>query len=402
MVEIELVSGKIGNNDNTMNVEMSKDEIWFLKTFVKEFNPKKIVEVGVSAGGNTVNLLQWKEKDAKLFSIDVAKQWYQDNSKLTGFMAEDSNNVENWKIYRGFDYLDVYDEIGGEIDFIIIDTVHFMPGEFLTFLAALPQLKDGCVVVLHDIHLNMLRLSSNDFSDSSIAAYCTGLLLGGISSKKKWSLKSNISNIGAFVVDESTRDNVKDIFRILCSAWYYFPLNLNLRNYLAYIHENYPEDCYNLFNTCLNLQAKYFDININKSAQTARVDILNSNKKNNAVTILETSDFVDVDFPEWFKTDNGSGAVIHSNEYCFDIKFKCINAGLLKINFMGPDVRNKFGNRIPSYVDYKNLSINGENIIDDKVTTWHNIPYIFKKRVRDGEIINVHVEWEQYGDTDDE
>ena len=43
-----------------------------------------------------------------------------------------------------------------DIDFIIIDTVHFMPGEFLTFLTALPQLKDGCIVVLHDIHLNMV------------------------------------------------------------------------------------------------------------------------------------------------------------------------------------------------------------------------------------------------------
>ena len=136
MSEIELISKGITKQDNTINVEMSNDEIWFLKYFIKKFNPKKIVEIGISAGGNTVNLLRWKHKNAQLFSIDISTEWYKDRTKLSGFMADELKIKENWKIYRGCDYLDIYEEIGNDIDLIIIDTVHTLPGEFFTFLVA--------------------------------------------------------------------------------------------------------------------------------------------------------------------------------------------------------------------------------------------------------------------------
>ena len=262
MSEIELMSEKLSEDDNSVNVEMFPEEIWFIKYFIENYNPKKIVEIGVSAGGNSVNLLKWKNKDAQLFSVDIAQNWYKDETKLSGFMADEVGVKENYKIYRGYDYLDVLEEIGDGIDFIIIDTVHVMPGEFLTFLAALPQLKDGCIVILHDIHLNSLKISLyNLFRPFDIAEYCTGLLYAGVSSNKKFSLKqtNEISNIGAFIVDESTRDNIKDVFRILCCEWYYFPDNLNIQGYFDFIEKHYPIECYNLFKNCFKFQQKYFN-----------------------------------------------------------------------------------------------------------------------------------------------
>ena len=239
---------------------MSEDEIWFLKKLINKVNPKKIVEIGISAGGTTVNLLKWKNKDTKLFSIDIATQWHKDNTKLSGFMADEVVVKDNFKLYRGYDYLDVYEEIGKDIDFIIIDTTHTLPGEILTFIAALPQLKDGCMVVLHDIHLNMRYFRGNNFNPYNIAAYCTGILHGGVSSNKKYVLKSDIlSNIGAFVVNNSTRDNIKDIFHLLCTTWYSFPNELNLEGYIKFVSENYSEDCKNLFNLCLEYQSNYFN-----------------------------------------------------------------------------------------------------------------------------------------------
>ena len=239
---------------------MSEDEIWFLKKLINKVNPKKIVEIGISAGGTTVNLLKWKNKDTKLFSIDIATQWHKDNTKLSGFMADEVVVKDNFKLYRGYDYLDVYEEIGKDIDFIIIDTTHTLPGEILTFIAALPQLKDGCMVVLHDIHLNMRYFRGNNFNPYNIAAYCTGILHGGVSSNKKYVLKSDIlSNIGAFVVNNSTRDNIKDIFHLLCTTWYSFPNELNLEGYNKFVSENYSEDCKNLFNLCLEYQSNYFN-----------------------------------------------------------------------------------------------------------------------------------------------
>ncbi len=392
MSEIELLPEEITEDDNTTHVEMNIKEIAFLKRFIMEYKPKKIVEIGISAGGNTVNLLKWKDKNAKLFSIDIAKEWYQDNAKLTGFMADELDVKDNWKLYRGFDYLDVYEEIGNDIDFIIIDTVHFMPGEFFSFIAALPQLKDGCIVVLHDIHLNILRVSNDEYNDYDIAAHCTGLLFGGVSSNQKWTLKLPISNIGAFVVDKSTRENIKDIFHILCSQWHMFPSELNLTKYLDFIYNNYPQDCFNLFNKCLNVQAKYFDIELN-TKQCARVDIINSGNKNNIIQFLDNTNSINVDFPTWFKSDKGSGAVIETFEESFKLKFICINDGQLKICLRGPDVRDKEGKRVPVNIDYKLFRMNNQKIFEEDIIAWHDNPYIFEKNVKNGEIIELYFEW---------
>ena len=390
MVEMELEVEELSKSDNTINVEMTKDEISFLKTFIKKYNPKKIVEAGVSAGGNTVNLLRWKDADAKLFSIDVSAQWYRDNSKLSGFMADEIGANDNWKIFRGYDYLDVCEEIGDDIDCIVIDTNHVMPGEFLTFIAALPYLKDGCIVILHDIHLNMAYFSSNGFNNYQSSEYCTGLLFGSVSSNEKWILKSDLPNIGAFIIDQSTRDNIKDIFHILCTTWFYFPRDLNMVDYLLFVKENYSEDCFNLFDTCLKLQLKYINHGLK---QYCRIDIKNSNEENNTIEILENEKNALVYFPEWFKTKDGKGAVVETNEQEFDLKFKCVKDGLLNIFLRGPDVRDQFDKLDPAFIEYHAFKINNEEIIKDNVVVWHNDDYRYVRDVKEGDIIEIHVEW---------
>ena len=397
MTEIELIAEKLSEYDNTINVEMSLEEIWFLKHFIKTYNPKKIVEIGVASGGNTVNILNWKDDDAKLFSVDISTYWWKDKSKLTGFMADNLNMTDNWKIYRGYDYLDIYKEIGDGIDCIIIDTTHVMPGECLTFLATLPQLKEGCIVILHDIHLNMMRFSRNKFTSLDAAQFCTGLLFGSVSSSKKWILKTDImSNIGAFVIDKSTRDNIKDLFHVLCTPWHMFPSGINFFEYTRFIKENYTIECSNLFNECVKLNANCFDVNLNKTSETARVDIINKNNKNSTIKILNTTSSVDIDFPDWFKWDEGQGAVLQTGKNSFDVILKCVNDGLLTIFLKGPDVRNRLGERLPSFVDFVNFRINNERIIKDNVTVWHDNPFIFEKNVKDGEIIELHFEWTYY------
>lgn len=390
MTEFELEVEVLSELDNTDNVEMTMGEISFLKTFIQRYNPKKIVEVGVSAGGNTVNLLRWKDADSKLFSIDIMYTWYRDATKLSGFMADEVEDNNNWKIFRGYDYLDVCEEIGGDIDCIVIDTNHVMPGEFLTFIAALPYLKDGCIVILHDIHLNLSYFSNNSFKNYQVHEYCTGLLFGGVSSNKKWILKSDVPNIGAFVVDKSTRDNIKDIFHILCASWFYFPKDLNMGDYSEYVNKNYSMECYKLFNTCLKLQSKYINHGIK---QKCRIDIKNKNNENNTIEILKNEKNANIYFPDWFKTKDGIGAVVETNDQFFDLKFKCVNDGLLNISLKGQDIQDAFGKPEPAYVDYHIFKINNEDIIEDNVVVSHNEDYAFVKDVKDGEIIEIHVEW---------
>lgn len=396
MSEFELVPGKLSEDDNTVHVEMSNSEIWFLKHFIKEYHPKKIVEVGIASGGNTVNLLKWKDKDAELFSIDVSKHWFRDKSKLTGFMAMDYLGTEkNWKLYTGYDYLDIYEEIGNDIDCIIIDTTHEMPGECLTFLAALPQLKDGCVVVLHDIHLNSLRLGSLRSKERDYAKFCTTVLFGSVRADKKWILSTNgMSNIGAFVVDESTKEHIKDLFHTLSVSWYNFPSGINFFEYKNFIKENYSMECSKLFNAVVDAYASYFNVNIHNTSESARVDIINKKNSDNAIEIMSSSN-VDVVFPDWFKYDYGKGAVLQTEDKSFDVTLKCIKDGILDISLRGPDVRIS-GERVPSHVNFTKFKVNSENILNETTTVSHDNLYLYRKEVNDGEILSLHFEWEYY------
>ena len=397
MTEYELIPGKISADDNTTYVEMSKTEIWFLKHFIKTYNPKKIVEAGIAAGGTTLNLLKWKADDAELYSIDIAKTWFRNESKPAGFMAMDQLGKDNnWKLYTGYDYLDVYNEVGDDIDCIIIDTTHEMPGECLTFLAALPQLKDGCIVVLHDIHLNTIRLGSRKSKERDYAKFCTAVLFGAVRSDKKWILSTNgMSNIAAFVVDQSTRDHIKDLFHALSVSWYNFPAGINFFEYKKFIRENYSAECSKLFNAIVDSYARYYNVNIHNTSESARVDIINKNNSDNAVKVMYTSPNVDVSSPSWFEYDYGKGVVLNTGEQSFDVRIKCIKDGILDIALRSPDVRMS-GKRVPSYVNYTKFKVNGKNILNDTLTLWHDIPYIHRTEVKDGETVRLHIEWEYY------
>lgn len=101
------------------------------------------------------------------------------------------------------------EQIGKNIDFLVLDTVHNLPGELLDFIGFLSYLSNGAIVVLHDICLN--HVSDN------IAGYATQLLLDVVTGEKIFDLSvdDDIPNIGAFVVDSKTRENIEDVFRAL-------------------------------------------------------------------------------------------------------------------------------------------------------------------------------------------
>ncbi|WP_298501400.1 class I SAM-dependent methyltransferase [uncultured Methanobrevibacter sp.] len=395
MVEVELIPDKLSDDDNRVNVEMTEEEIWFLKHFIKTYHPKKIVEVGIASGGNTVNLLKWRDEDAELFSVDVAKYMYKDKSKLSGYMAKDLGPVENWKLYGGYDYIDVYKEIGNDIDCIIIDTTHIMPGECLTFLAALPQLKEGCIVILHDIHFNCMRLRGARYSNIDTAKFSSGILYSSVRSNMKWTLSTYpMSNIGAFIIDNSTKDNIKDLFHALCTSWYKYPFEVDFAKYKEFIAGNYSEDCSKLFNSCVDLYGNLFGANDHNISDSARVDIINNNYSKDPVEIIYSSN-VDIEFPSWFEYPEGKGAVLKTKEKSFDITLKCVKDGELKISLRGPDVRVS-GRRVPSSVKYTSLLIDNENMINEPIAACHDNSYVFRKKVKDGEVVELHFEWEKF------
>lgn len=125
-----------------------------------------------------------------------------------------------------------------------------------------------------------------------------------------------------------------------------------------------------------------------------RVDIKNFGSRDNKVKVIESNiPISEINFPNWFKSDKGEGFTIQSYESPIDLKFKCLNDGILNIYFRGPDIRDKNNKRFPVFVDLVNFSVNGKLILDENVLVWHDKPYTFKKNVKNSEIINIHVEW---------
>ena len=70
------------------------------------------------------------------------------------------------------------DEIGGDIDFCLIDTLHTIPGGILDFLMVFPYLKNDAIIIFHDINLH-----TSDFHERQWDIP-NGLLMSTIVGKK--------------------------------------------------------------------------------------------------------------------------------------------------------------------------------------------------------------------------
>ena len=113
----------------------------------EQIPPKKIIEVGVAAGGTTgiiLNCLENIDQEYRMMSVDIDEKYYRDNNYPCGFLAyEITKNLQvgTHEFQVGTTLSFVIDDFGDDIDFLILDTIHRMPGENLDFLTALPYLK---------------------------------------------------------------------------------------------------------------------------------------------------------------------------------------------------------------------------------------------------------------------
>lgn len=125
-----------------------------------------------------------------------------------------------------------------------------------------------------------------------------------------------------------------------------------------------------------------------------RIDMINQGNENNEIEILENSDrFLEYYYPQWFKRENGQGLVITSKKLKLDLKIKCINDGELNIYLKSKQMKDKKGNAFPVYIDYTNVTINGENLLKNPKLVTNNKPHIIQKPVKDSEILDLHIEW---------
>ena len=232
--------------------EMTDFEKSFLLGLVKEKKPSKILEIGVAAGATTAIISSFIEKEkesTEIYSVDLNYKMWNDPSLNTGFVLEKC--VKNFKYVKnnlltGYVAAHWLEKIGGNIDFLILDTTHTLPGEVLDFLACYPFLSKDAVVVLHDVALNHTGVSHPEslyemkyFS----SAFATKVLLMSVYAEKYYMADSinpyQISNISAFKLTEETGKYLENVISSLTLTWDYIPDMLQWLDYRGIFSKYY-------------------------------------------------------------------------------------------------------------------------------------------------------------------
>lgn len=251
------VLGKLSFPEN--EPEMTDFELAFLCGMIRETKPNKIVEVGVAAGGTTAVIMECLamlglNETTEIHSVDVSELFYRGEDEKTGYLAEEYKRQSNWqgmhRMYLGKYLPEVLDEIGKDVDFVILDTSHQMPGEVLDFLAVFPNLKPHACVVLHDIALNHYDIHPESFA--------TQVLLDSVMADKfivkDPSREFGYPNIGAFIVNEDTAKYIANVFHALIITWNYVPERDKFDLYLKSYEKSYSVELIDLSIVAYELQ----------------------------------------------------------------------------------------------------------------------------------------------------
>lgn len=241
--------------------EMSEFESAFLCGLIREKMPKKLVEVGVAAGGTTAIIIQCLaelgiSKKCRAYSVDYSRQFYRDRTKLSGFLGQQAKQIiGNEKFNHEFclggllpEFIDKITADSKKVDFLILDTMHIVPGEILDFLAIFHSLENGAIVVLHDVALN---------HEGHEEAICTKLLFDTVVADKivmdDPERCAKYANIAAFMVNEDTRKYIYNVFSSLTLPWEYMLTEKEIAIYREKYEMEYDQTLVELFDKAVKL-----------------------------------------------------------------------------------------------------------------------------------------------------
>ena len=233
--------------------EMTYLERKFLNGIIRLTKPKKILEVGVAAGGSSSIILNAvKDIDNSiLYSIDYNKKFYRDKNKDSGFIVKEKfpHLLKNHKLYTGGVSAKFMDEIGGDIDLCLLDTMHSNPGEFLDFLMILPYMKKNATIIIHDI----FTAPTNLILFASIRGE-------KILFKDKNQIFKNYG-IGAVILDDNIMDFVFDYFFLLKLNWNYMISDEDIEYIIKLFQKHYDKDTVEFFIKIVNENKKELFVN---------------------------------------------------------------------------------------------------------------------------------------------
>lgn len=242
---------------------MLREEHGFISGIIKELKPKKILEVGIAYGGTTAMIIKSLEMagiESEIYSVDLNSCY---RGKEIGYLLKNIKHPSYIKhsLITGELLKDCIEKIGGDIDLVILDTSHNIPGEILEFLTVLPYMSKDGMVVLHDVHLSNQKIAKKREAGRSLRKICPKVLFTTVSAEKFYNFENEkglcLSNIAAFKINDSTYDNIEDLFFSLSHTWWDDWDKAVLESYREYFSRHYSPQCIALWDLMISDQQKY-------------------------------------------------------------------------------------------------------------------------------------------------
>lgn len=136
----------------------------------------------------------------------------------------------------------------------------------------------------------------------------------------------------------------------------------------------------------------------------ARIDVYNQGNLENSVVVQSDDKKVSVSYPEWLQKiswipGGGSGASLNlktaSSLRTANFQIKSKGNGQVVIKLMGPDYR-RAGKRIPIWIDYQEVMINGLPAQNIPVVASHDKSQKITLNAQDGEVFDVSVKHQKH------
>lgn len=242
--------------------EMTEFESAFLCGLIRQFRPHRILEVGVAAGGTTAVMLECIRLlglDCDMYSVDVSVPFYRNNSRRTGYIADEYLSAVGGKARHEFLLGQALPHVIGRFaespDMVVLDTMHILPGELLDYLAILPRLAPGAVICLHDISLNQLTESRNIATNALYASMVGRRIFNFLPTPNRYGVK--YPNIGAMQVTEETFSHIDGVFHALMLNWTYMPSEKDIKAYRAICEQIYGDEMMQIFEDALLYNRKH-------------------------------------------------------------------------------------------------------------------------------------------------
>ena len=156
--------------------------------------------------------------------------------------------MKKWKLYIGNTTSSFIEDIGGNIDFVFIDTAHVMPGEVLNIIEILPFLKKNAIIAFDDInHQIKKRLAKIPYF------YPSNNLLFSILKGKKILYNGILSKQGAVILESIQKKYYFDYFYLLLHNWSYMPNKFEINTIRKLVEKYYSPFLLNIFDVAVKI-----------------------------------------------------------------------------------------------------------------------------------------------------